>query len=436
MQKSKRIVALLLLGGLILALSAGFGPANAAASAAEKQVTLTVWDFKFSDPNIHPAMVKVDQLFMKQYPNVKINHVAQPNDQYYQVLRAAAQANDGPDVALFHGARGDTYDLDEFQVKLDNYIKSWRKEIPEASWKVAATNRDFKKGIKIIPLTTQGIGFYYNKAYFAKAGLDPNKPPQDWKSFLNACEKLKKAGIVPLNGGFKDYTTDFMFRTFCASIYGKNVSGLQTGKQKFAGNAAFRKAAEMMVELKSKGYFDPNGTSIPYFMDAINMFAAGKGAIFCGLLSDIAHWKQFSDALGKDNVGYFPAINFTGAKYKDGQSLQPCGIGWGVMTWSKNKDLAEKYAECYTRGEGAAIFSNMTGALSPNTKLNVESLGYPVLKVVAGYLKKNVSEDYVTMFTGSFEDDMRAVQQQLIVTGEINVDKFVDQMQKVADQHR
>jgi hypothetical protein len=227
-----------------------------------------------------------------------------------------------------------------------------------------------------------------------------------------------------------------MFRTFAANVYGKNVFGLQTGKQGFAKNAAFKKAAEMMLELKQKGYFDPNGASIPYFMDAINNFAAGKGAIFCGLLSDVANWKQFSDALGKDNVGYFPSINFVGAKYKDMQSFQPVGIGFGVMTWSKNKDMAAKYAEFYARGEGAQTFVKGTGALSPNTTLDTSALGYPILKDISGYLKKNISEDYQTMFIGSFEDEVIAATQQLLITGEINPDKFANQVEKIAAQHR
>jgi ABC-type glycerol-3-phosphate transport system substrate-binding protein len=336
---------------------------------------------------------------------------------------------------MFHGARGDTYELNQFQVKLDKYIRSWRKEIPEDSWKVASTDRDLKKGVKLIPMTSQGFGFYYNKAYFKKAGLDPAAPPKDWDSFLAACEKLKAAGIVPITGGVRDYTANFMIRCLAANVFGKDVYGLQTGKQGFANNAAFKKAAEMMVELKQKGYFDPNGASIPYFMDAINMYAAGKGAIFCGLLSDVANWKQFSDALGKDNIGYFPSINFAEAKNKDMQSFQPVGIGYGVMTWSKNQAMAAKYAEFYARGEGAQAFVAGTGALSPNTSLDTAALGYPVLKEIGSYLKKNISEDYQTMFVGSFEDEVVAATQQLLITGEIKSDKYVEQIEKIAAQH-
>jgi ABC-type glycerol-3-phosphate transport system substrate-binding protein len=433
MSRTKRFVSGLLLFGLIAAMVCGLSAVNAA-----NQTTLTVWDFKYADPGMHPVMVKIDDMFMKKYPNVKINHVSQPMDQYYNLLRAAAQANDGPDVALLHGARGDVYELDKFEVKLDKYVKSWRKEIPEDSWKVACLKRDFKNGIKMIPLTSQGFGFYYNKAYFKKAGLDPNVAPKDWNSFLAACEKLKAAGIVPITGGIRDYTADFMFRCLAANVYGKNVYGLQNGKQGFAKNAAFKKVAEMMVELKTKGYFDPNGASIPYFMDAINNFAAGKGAIFCGLLSDVGNWYAFSNskALGKDNVGYFPTINFPEAKNKDMQVFQPVGIGYGVMTWSKHQDLAEKFAEFYARGEGAQTFVAETGALSPNTSLDTEALGYPVLKDINAALKKNTSEDFLTMFIGAFEDEFIAANQQLLITGEINPDKYVQQMEKIAGQHR
>lgn len=423
------------LSGLLIFLLVAITIGNAVFAATE--ITLTVWDFKYADPNMNPTMVKIDQMFMEKYPHVKINHVAQPNDQYYQLLRAAAQARRGPDVVMLHGARGDVYELDPMLVRLDDYIKPWRAEIPEDSWKVAATNRDFEKGIKLIPMTSQGFGFYYNKALFKKAGLDPNEPPKDWDSFLEACEKLKAAGIVPIIGGLRDFTTNFMFRALAANIYGKEVYGLQTGEQGFANNPAFKRAAEMMVELKEKGYFNPDAASVPYFMDAIDMFAAGKGAIFCGLLSDVGNWKQFSDALGKDNVGYFPTINFAEAKYKDMQTFQPVGIGYGVTTWSKNKDIAVKYAEFYARGEGAMVFVEETGAFSPNTSLDSKVLGYPVLDEINKYLTdEHISEDYQTMFFSAFEDAMIATCQQLLITEEIDVDKFVEQVEKIAVEHR
>ena len=55
-----------------------------------------------------------------------------------------------------------------------------------------------------MPWSGQGIHFYYNKALFKKAGLDPNTPPKTWAQFLAACATLKNAGITPITAGWKD----------------------------------------------------------------------------------------------------------------------------------------------------------------------------------------------------------------------------------------
>lgn len=277
----------------------------------------------------------------------------------------------------------------------------------------------------MVPLTTQGFGIYYNKALFKKAGLDPEKAPTDVESFMAACEKLKKAGIVPITAGLQGdpFTVDFLFRCLIANIYGPDVIGLATGEQNFQGNAAFKRATEIMQEIFTKGYMDPAGTSTPYFMDAANNFAAGKGAMFVGLLSDVCHWKVFNDALGVDGVGYFPTINFPEAKYKDQQVGQPAGIGYSVMKWSKNPEAAMKVIEGYARGEGNAIWMGMTGALSPNKNVDIKSLGYPL---VAEILKKPFVLDFNTLLTnedanGNFDRYCA----QAYISNEISLDKFI-----------
>ena len=394
---------------------------------------ITIWDFKYGDvQSVQPAMKKIDDLIMKQNPDIKIDHVGQSNDNYYQLVRAAVQAGDGPDIIMFHGGV-QAYEFDDYTIGMDKYIESWRAEISEFSWEYCSEGGDKAKQVHMVPLTTQGFGIYYNKALFKKAGLDPEKAPTDIDSFMAACETLKKAGIVPITAGLQGspYTVDFLFRCFVANIYGPDVKDLGTGKQNFKGNAAFKRAAEIMQELFDKGYIDPAGTSTPYFMDAANNFAAGKGAIFIGLLSDVCHWKVFGDALGKDAVGYFPTINFPEAKYKDQQVGQPAGIGYSVMKWSKNPDAAMKVVEGYARGEGNAIWMGMTGALSPNKNVDIKSLGYPL---VAEILKKPFVLDFNTLLlnedaNGNFDRYCA----QAFVSNEVSIDKFIDSTQGMLD---
>lgn len=392
--------------------------------------TLTVWDFKYGEvTGAQVPMKQIDALFMKANPGVKINHVSQPLDpQYYQIIQSAATANSGPDVAMFHpGARA--YGFDDILVDLGPYIKDVKSQFTTASLEMVSFEGKLGAPIKLLPMTMQGFGIYYNKEYFKKAGLDPEKPPKNAKDFLAACEKLKAAGIVPITSG-QTYTVNFFLRTAVANAYGPNVAGLADGSQKF-DSPAFKQSVQFLKDLIDKGYVEKDGFSRPYFMDGIDKFAAGGGAMFVGLLSDVGNWKVFSDKLGAKNVGYFPAVNFPGGKYQDQQVAQGAGIGYGVMTWSKNQKLAAAYVKFVTTGEGAKIYASATGALSPNTAAGGNDAAYPVLKVIQGYLKSGTAKDYPPLFYNGYEDESNRLCDQLFVTGSLSVDQFIAEYQKL-----
>jgi ABC-type glycerol-3-phosphate transport system substrate-binding protein len=283
--------------------------------------------------------------------------------------------------------------------------------------------------VKVLPMTMQGFGIYYNKAYFKKAGLDPEKAPKTAKEFLAACEKLKAAGIVPITSG-QTYTVNFFLRTAVANAYGPKVAGLADGSQKFT-DPAFKEAVLFLKGLIDKGYVEKDGFSRPYFMDGIDKFAAGGGAMFVGLLSDVGNWKVFSDKLGANNVGYFPAVNLPGYKYKDQQVAQGAGIGYGVMSWSKNKKLAAAYVKFATSGEGAKIYAAATGALSPNIAAGGSDAAYPVLKEIQGYLKSGTAKDYPPLFYNGYEDESNRLCDQYFVTGGLTIDQFLAEYQKL-----
>jgi hypothetical protein len=185
--------------------------------------------------------------------------------------------------------------------------------------------------------------------------------------------------------------------------------------------------------LVDKEYLDPNQSSIPYFMDAPNMFAAGKGAMFVGLLSDVCHWKAFNDGLGKDNVGYFPSINFPEAKYQNQQAGQPAGIGYAIMKWSKNPEAAMKVLEGYARGEGAALWMGMTGALAPNKNVDIEKLGYPLVSEIVQY---SSNQDFVTLLAQEEETNFRRYCTQFYIAEEISLEKFIESVQKAMDNSK
>jgi len=171
-----------------------------------------------------------DAAFEKANPGVKIVHVAQPTDatQYYQIIQSAATTNSGPDVAMFHpGAR--VKGFADIIVDLDPTLRTSRVSFTAASIEMCSEGGK----LKVLPITMQGFGIYYNKALFKKAGLDPSKAPKSSADFLAACAKLQAAGIAPVITTGQSYTIDFFLRCQAANAYGPNVAGLFDGSQKF-----------------------------------------------------------------------------------------------------------------------------------------------------------------------------------------------------------
>ena len=398
------------------------------AGGLSAQTTLTVWDFKFGGKDAAALVLKdLDTLFEANHPGVKINHVGQPGDTYYQLIQGAATANSGPDVAMFH-PDGRMQQFASLLYTLDKDTADVKGQFVPSS--LIATSSPAKAGgaLKLLPFSMQGFGIYYNKDLFKKAGLDPAKAPKSEADFLAACEKLKAAGIVPIVTG-KDYTIDFFLRVLVANIAGPGYQSMVTSDSVFA-TPEFKKAATFVKTLVDKGYIEKAGLTRPYFMDAIDAFSAGSGGMFVGLLSDVGNWKKFSDSLGIANVGYFPNVNLTGSKYKDQQSAQPAGIGWGIFTWTKQTKLALEYIKYVSTGIGAARSATAVGTISPNMMIDTSKIPYPVLPSIIAYMKTNFSEDFLQFGQANLENDMIRLDDQYFITGQIPVEEFASGLQK------
>ena len=144
---------------------------------------LVVWDWKSSDKNAQNFVAKAKSDFAKKHPNVTLEFVAQPFENYYTLLGAAIQAGKGPDVMLFNGG-GQIRDRTNALLPLDQYVTQDKDRL--AGWD--AFSKDGK--IYAAPITLQGHPIYYNKSIYTKAGLDPDKPPATWSAVMAAAKQL------------------------------------------------------------------------------------------------------------------------------------------------------------------------------------------------------------------------------------------------------
>jgi ABC-type glycerol-3-phosphate transport system substrate-binding protein len=126
------------------------------ASAAPKEVTLTVWDFKYSEEITGAAFKKMDEMFMAANPGVKINHVAQPETNFYPMLTGAFTAKTDVDVVILH-TDNRAWNLATFFEPLDPYIAGVKSNYAASALKATTDPNDGV--LKGLPLTSQGSGW-------------------------------------------------------------------------------------------------------------------------------------------------------------------------------------------------------------------------------------------------------------------------------------
>ncbi len=134
----------------------------------------------------------VDQ-FNSETPNVQVKFTTQKD--LYGSLHAAKAANKLPQVSVVHldaipqnAADGIFQPIDDFIVALGLTDKDFTPDV----WK-RGLYKDHRYGV---PLDTHTLSFYWNKALFTKAGLDPEKPPTTKDEFVAAAQAItQKAGV-------------------------------------------------------------------------------------------------------------------------------------------------------------------------------------------------------------------------------------------------
>jgi raffinose/stachyose/melibiose transport system substrate-binding protein len=201
---SKKSRRLIIVAMVVALLAVSLGSFNAPAPKAEAQdtVTITWWHINTAEDQAANWQAIADQ-FMAEHDNVEIEITILENEAFKERLAVVMQAGDPPDLFQSWGggvlwSYADAGLVRDFS---DEFAGDW-----EDSFAVpAAVNLyRFDGGVYGVPWTWGAVGFFYNKALFAEAGLDPDSPPATWDEFLAAVQALKDAGITPISLGEQD----------------------------------------------------------------------------------------------------------------------------------------------------------------------------------------------------------------------------------------
>ena len=332
--------------------AASTAPEASPSAAAAEPVTLTLWHNYGTEANATVTQSLVDAYHAKN-PNVTINLVSQPADNYFALLKAAAVAGTGPDLmTMWTGL---------FALQNQGYLEPLDQYIPADTLK-SFTGIDWcSKGLQqsqgaiCVPLDMQHYNGFYNKDLFTKAGI--TSFPTNWTEFFAALDKLKASGVTPLAYGPGGQALNAGFYPYYDLSYMMMFMGVEDWKKLYSGatpwtDPAIVKQLETWAQIKSKGYTNPdvlNG-------DSVGMFEAGKAAM---VLEGSWDFKEFHDKLG-DKVGTFvPPFTDTQAK----GVVEFPGDGFGVTSYSPNKPAAAAFLAWMATPEAQKLIAD--GGLIP-----------------------------------------------------------------------
>jgi len=132
-------------------------------------------------------------------------------------------------------------------------------------------------GLYQVPWRSNPVMTYYNKALFAKAGLDPETPPRTYTEYLDAMAALDAAGITAITPSI-DQTWWHRFFDFYPTYLaaGQQLFLDEAGTQAVFDDTAGKQAMEFWRTVYSSGYA-PKATVT---LDQANPFNLGESAMY------------------------------------------------------------------------------------------------------------------------------------------------------------
>jgi len=334
----EKFLASLMVPLVLTALVTGCGSSTATNSGSGNKVTLTYWTQFTADLPESQWINAAVKHFEDLHPNVTVNVVHETQDSsYFAQFQATSLAKTGPDIVdLWTGLYALRYK--QFLAPL-NSILTPDQEQKLVGLKYTSDGFSTSNNIYGIPSETQFYMGFYNKKLFQKAGI--TSPPSTYSEWLNDCEKLKAAGILPIaDGGFNGSAympfqgfSYFLMNTLTAD----DLNKLRTGQLSWTSSKVLV-PLQKWAQLYKDGYVNSDAMTT---VNANTLFMQGKAA----MVFNDGSWDipQFQKALGTSDVGaFFPPL-YNQNSPSAGYTVAYPGVMTAVTNYSKHEQLALEF---------------------------------------------------------------------------------------------
>lgn len=374
MKKYLHLEILIILFAFILSSCGG-----ATTTSGPTKVTINWWHIQTTDPAKSNWQNLANQ-YMKQHPNVNIKITILENEAFKSKLATDMQSGNPPD--LFHSWGGGVL----FQYAKAGLVQDltsalqgdWGNSFNQSALNVYGTNGHYYG----VPWDMGGIGFWYNKALFAKAGIA--QPPTTWDDLLQDVQKLKAANITPIAVGEKDKWPGHYYWVYLAiRTGGKDAFTKAYNRTGSFADPSFVAAGKHLQDLIALSPFQKGYLGATY-TDEATLIGNGKAAM--ELMGQWAPSTDASDATDKKGpkLGFFPFPSVAG---EAGNPTDVLGGGGGFAIGKNAPPQTVDFLKFLVNSQSERTMAKQ-GLLLPTTKGSTDAVSDPLQQSVVQMVSK------------------------------------------------
>ena len=328
---------------------------------AAEQISLKMWCIATESDSNYPSYVKAIEEVTAAHPEINFEWEATENEAYKTKIKAAAAANELPDIFFTWGGAflGDFVKADRVYC-LDDAYKAFAADLPESM----LDNTTYGGKHYGVPLTMNVVGLFANMDMLAEVGY--TEVPKTYDELIDCCDKLVAAGKIPFGCSGKE--------TWCVTEYIEPLLEKTIGAEELAkifakestwDNPDITKAIGYFQEWIAKGYFDPSGISLGND-EVKNNFLQGKYAFYQNGTWNCA---DVAGADFKSAVAEFPVIDSSKAKL--GQLIGGPSDTLAVAASSPNAEAAANFT--FELGRALCHYCYLDGSGLPAWKVDYDT---------------------------------------------------------------
>lgn len=296
-----------------------------------------------------------------------------------------------------------------------------------------AANTDKDGNLWGVPFFNDINYLVYNKEILQRAGVDLDNFTNSWEDFIDACEKVKNIGVVPISFANKEgivhefWALDMIYQYFDTE---KELSDYFV-KAEF-NEPRMRDLMEKYKYLYDKGYLDPAGETLDYASNYYSKFSSGNCA-FLWFINSMYVSTIKEGQIGEDKVGYLLHVAY--ADNKLSKKIPGLGYCLTISNWTKYPEEAARAIEYFVSEKWQTVMLTEYGVVPARTDVKINDISSltPNMQFYYGEHKGNVTIcPYEVLVATQYDEFIRSATPYL--HGDMTFEEFARRLKEASKE--